>query len=178
MTTRGLYYKKARDMYNEIPIPIPKQEKTVSFSGEDNVYYKHKQEQPHSKPVEMRYETVNHPNTGDPAVWGSAFWFTLHNGSIRYPINASKLVADRMKGFIRGIVYILPCPDCAAHATSFIENPNNNFDTICSGRENLFDFFCQFHNYVNKRYGKPEMSTADAYKLYSNGANVTKLTYK
>jgi hypothetical protein len=175
MTTRGLYYKKAHDMYREIPIP-KKEKETVSFSFEDDVYYKH--EQPPSKPVEMKYETVNHSNTGDPAVWGSAFWFTLHNGSIRYPVNASKIVSDKMKGFIRGIVYILPCSDCSAHATSFIEDPNNNLDTICNSRENLFDFFCRFHNYVNKRYGKPEMSTADAYKLYSNGANVTKLTYK
>jgi len=176
MTTRGLYYKKARDIYHETSIP-----KSVSFATEDNVYYRIPEpivETTPPKSVEMKYETVNHPDTGHPSVWGSSFWFTLHNGSIRYPTNASKLIADRMKGFINGIVYMIPCADCASHATSFIEEHQSQLDTICSGRENLFAFFNKFHNYVNARYGKPEMSTEDAYKLYSNGANVTKLSYR
>ena len=45
--------------------------------------------------------------------------------------------------------------------------------------EHLFKFFVDMHNMVNKRYGKPEMSLEDAYRLYnSKDVTIQKLAYE
>ena len=127
--------------------------------------------------MDMKGITLEHAHSSDPRIWGPAFWFTLHNGAARYPIKASPICAERMKGFIIGMPVMIPCEKCQDHATAHIEQNYNKLDEIVSGREKLFNFFVSFHNYVNKRYGKPEMSIEDAYTLYTGGVNVTKLEY-
>lgn len=138
-------------------------------------YYRQNTKDPPS--LQMKWDTIQYVNSEKPEVWGPSFWFSLHNGAARYPINASPICAERMKGFILGIPFILPCEKCADHATAHIENNYRRLDDIVSGRQKLFNFFCDFHNYVNKRYNKPEMSYQDAYALYTGKTNVTKLTY-
>ena len=127
--------------------------------------------------LDMKWTTVEYANPSDPRIWGPAFWFTLHNGAIRYPIKASRICAERMKGFILGIPVMIPCEKCQDHATSYIEANYSKIDEIVSGREQLFNFFVSFHNNVNERYNKPIMSNEDAYALYTSGVNVTKLEY-
>ena len=61
---------------------------------------------------------------------------------------------------------MIPCDKCQDHATAHIEANWNRLDDVVSGRDNLFKFFVDFHNRVNKRYNKPEMSYETAYKLY------------
>ena len=127
--------------------------------------------------LDMKWSTVEYANPGDPRVWGPAFWFTLHNGAARYPIKASPICAERMKGFILGMPVMIPCEKCQDHATWHIETNYHRLNEIVSGREELFNFFVSFHNYVNERYNKPLMSNEDAYALYTSGVNVTKLEY-
>ena len=127
--------------------------------------------------VVMEWESSK-SNTSNPDIWGPAFWFTIHNGASKYPINASPIVVERMKAFILGMPVMIPCETCKEHATSHIENNYNNLDQICSSREKLFNFFVDFHNFVNKRYNKPLMSYDDAKKLYNGDAIVSKLSYK
>lgn len=117
----------------------------------------------------------DHTSTGNPEVWGPAFWFSLHNGALRYPKNASPIWKDRMKNFIIGIPVMVPCEMCSVHATAYIEKNYDKLDDVVSNRDKLFEFFHTFHNYVNKRLGKPQMSLEDAIKLYSSPAKVTKL---
>ena len=127
--------------------------------------------------LDMKWTTLEYANPSDPRVWGPAFWFTLHNGAARYPIKASPICAERMKGFILGMPVMIPCEKCQDHATSHIEANYGRLNEIVSGREQLFNFFVSFHNYVNERYDKPKMSNEDAHALYTNGVNVTKLEY-
>ena len=127
--------------------------------------------------LDMIWTTVEYANPRDPRVWGPAFWFTLHNGSVNYPIKASPICAERMKGFILGMPIMIPCEKCQDHATSHIEANYWRLNEIVSGREKLFNFFVSFHNYVNERSDKPKMSNEEAYSLYTNGVNVTKLEY-
>lgn len=131
------------------------------------------------KPLTATWQDSNTANTNmsDPSVWGSAFWFSLHNGAAKYPVNASKIWGGNMKGFIIGIPYILPCDNCSIHARHYIEQHYSNLDEICSGRAPLFAFFVDMHNMVNRRLGKPDMSVEDAYKLYSGLGKVERFTY-
>lgn len=116
-------------------------------------------------------------NTDDPKVWGPAFWFTLHNGAARYPVKASQIHKERMKGFILGIPYMLPCEKCKTHAIAYIESRMNEMDKIISGRKSLFDFFVEFHNKVNQRYGKKIYSDEEAYLIYTKPRKITVMKY-
>ena len=129
------------------------------------------------KKLELNYNTKDYKNSADPRVWGPSFWFSLHNGALYYPENPSEIVIERLKGFILGIPYMLPCHDCAEHAKSYISYNYEKLNSICSSRNNLFNFYVDFHNYVNKRHNKAIMSYDEAYKLYSSGVKVTHLNY-
>lgn len=129
------------------------------------------------KGVSMKIETLRVNNLANPNVWGPAMWFSLHNGAIHYPNKASPQVKEGMKGFIRGIPYMLPCKSCSIHATNYIKSNMSRMDVIVSGREQLFNFFVDFHNDVNRRNGKPVLSLSDAKKLYTNGINIQKISY-
>lgn len=111
----------------------------------------------------------------DPKVWGPSFWFVLHKGAAKYPIKATPVCASRMKGFILGIPFMVPCEKCADHATAYINERLNVLDDVVSGRDKLFNFFVDFHNYVNLRYDKPLLNYEEAYKLYTTQAIVKTL---
>jgi hypothetical protein len=177
---RGNYYKTRPPIYKRIE---PKMEedngestyikKIVDDSSNDS----NNDSSNDCKKMNMKWTTVEYANSGDPKVWGPAFWFTLHNGAARYPIKASPICKESMKGFIMGMPYMIPCEKCQDHAFAHIEQNYYRINEIVSGREQLFNFFVSFHNYVNKRYGKPEMDYKTAYDLYTSSTNVTKLTY-
>jgi len=123
----------------------------------------------------LTYRRITSENTADPSVWGSAFWFSLHNGAKHYPATPTASEVIRMKGFIRGLSVILPCGVCKYHADLFVQQHETQIDDICSSKDSLFDFFVDFHNAVNERNGKPKMSYTDARKLYENTFEVVKL---
>lgn len=163
------YYKTSADFMNSQP--------PISQSHLINEPFNTEEIKPDPVKLDMKWQTVQYANSGDPQVWGPAFWFILHNGAARYPIKASPLCAERMKGFILGMEVMIPCEKCADHATAHIEANWRRIDEIVSGRKELFNFFVDFHNVLNRRYGKPEMGYEEAYKLYTGRTNVTKLTY-
>lgn len=127
--------------------------------------------------VELKWKTVEYKDPTDPQVWGSVYWFMYHLGSAHYPINPSPITQERMKGFILGLPVMVTCEKCSDHATAYIESNYSRLDEIVSSRENLFKFFVDMHNMVNKRYNKPVMSYDEAYKLYTGKASVSKLSY-
>lgn len=127
--------------------------------------------------IEMNMIIKKFVNTSDPNIWGPSFWFTIHNGTSKYPEKASPYVIEKMKGFIIGMPVMIPCEKCKVHAFNHIEKHKGNLDQICSTRKNLFNFFVDFHNYVNKRYNKPEMSHNQAWNMYNKGVNVRYMTY-
>jgi hypothetical protein len=164
--SRGRYYKTANDFVRAMPTSNLVHEPYINV-------------EPTPEPVklEMKWDTIQYANSGDPQVWGPAFWFSLHNGAARYPVKASAICAERMKNFIIGMPVMIPCEKCHDHATAHIENNWRRFDQVVSGRHHLFNFFVDFHNVVNRRFNKPEMGYEEAYKLYTGRTNVIKLTY-
>ena len=135
------------------------------------------QKEQHPVQMDMKWTTVQQSNSKHPDVWGPAFWFTLHNGASAYPVEATPICAKRMRKFIIGMPIMIPCEKCQDHATAYIEQNYHKLNEIVKGRQNLFNFFVSFHNYVNERYGKPQMGYEEAYALYNGGVNVTKLSY-
>lgn len=118
------------------------------------------------KPVEEEI-VVSKGQTSDPKVWGPPFWFSLHVSAAHYPENPSQIVRERMKNRILAIPYEVPCSTCRPHASAFVESHREHLDKIVSNRHELGKFYVDFHNKVNKRYGKPEWTYEKAYKYYS-----------
>lgn len=126
-------------------------------------------------PLEMKYKTEV-VATSNPKVWGPSFWFSLHVSAAHYPENPSQIVRERMKQRILAIPYEVPCATCRPHASAFIESYRDKLDQVVSNKHELGKFYVDFHNKVNQRYGKPEWTYEQAYKVYSGNAEVTYLT--
>jgi hypothetical protein len=104
----------------------------------------------------------------DPGFWGPGLWRAIHAGSLNYPNNASKLMIDKMKGFIYGLPAIMACKSCSTHARSYIQKYDSELSQICETRESLFKFFVDFHNHVNEHQKKKILSYADVLNLYNS----------
>lgn len=104
----------------------------------------------------------------DPSIWGPYLWYSIHNGVSYYPYEPSYIQKQRMKYFIIGLPMIIPCDICREHATNFIEiyRNENLLDQICDTKNNLIIFFYKFHNMVNSRDNKPELTIAEFKKIY------------
>ena len=125
------------------------------------------QEEKQKDTVEIKQENeTSHINTFEPSVFGPHFWFTLHNGACKYPVDANDFYISRMKGFILGIPIMIPCEKCKVHAYEYIESRSHLLDSVCKYRKTLKEFFIDFHNYVNAKLGKPIMSYEDVNKIY------------
>jgi hypothetical protein len=127
--------------------------------------------------LELKWESFEGNGT-TPSVFGPPMWFTFHNSANNYPVNPSPIVKERMKNVIIGIPVLLPCATCKDHATAYIESRFNELDNIVSTKDNLFNFFVDFHNYVNKRYDKKIYTYEEAKKLYDGKMKVSKLSFK
>jgi hypothetical protein len=129
-----------------------------------------------SPELKLSWDEYTSTNTSEPKVWGPALWFVLHTCAAHYPINGGSPVAKaKIKGFIEGLPYFLPCSDCGNHAQAFIDS--RNLDEALESRKTLFEFFVDFHNKVNERHRKPLMSATDAYNLYKNTPKIRVLKY-
>lgn len=130
--------------------------------------------------TEEAYENVNMPvpkpqtcqiltfdSASNPSAWGPSYWTSLHIMSYFYPAKASNIQRDRMVQRILAISNELPCVECQQHSSAYIQKYFKQLPDICSGRDKLFAFFVDFHNQVNKRYGKKVYTVEEAKKLYS-----------
>jgi hypothetical protein len=127
--------------------------------------------------LKIKLQKKYYKSTSSPEVFGPPMWFTLHNGSSKYPLKPSPVTKQRMMYFIMGIPVMIPCQNCREHATAYIEKNIDSLDEICDNKTNLFNFFVDFHNFVNKRLGKKIWTYEEAYELYNGDAEIEKMSY-
>jgi hypothetical protein len=96
--------------------------------------------------------------------WGNATWRLFHTLAAKLKPEYSAEVAVLFT-HISNICNNLPCPDCQQHATQFISRQNKSL--ITASKDSLMDFLWRFHNMVNKKTGKADMSKAEVLDLYS-----------
>lgn len=116
------------------------------------------------KPIDMKITTSTHGSSYDPDAFGPAFWFTLHNAATTYPNRPTNVIQQSMKQLLINLPLLVPCVVCKEHFYYFIKN--SNLESVTQSRENLFKYFVDVHNYVNKRHNKPEMTLFDAKNIY------------
>ena len=96
-------------------------------------------------------------------IWGTYTWIFFH--TLAEKIKEEHFESNR-KDFINIIIKTcnhLPCPDCSEHATSTLKKANlENIKT----KKHFIEFLRQFHNIVNIKINKKEMSEESIINLY------------
>jgi hypothetical protein len=99
------------------------------------------------------------------AVWGPATWYLIHCIAYKLREDSPVEVLDAAKDIILMIASNLPCPYCTQHATSYLTKYNiKHVPNVLSLRMYLY----VFHNKVNERLKKPQMSLEEHNSLYSS----------
>ena len=97
--------------------------------------------------------------------WGPAAWTFLHYAAFFYPDKPSPDEQKNAKRYVSSLPGMLPCPECNAHATAYINaNPPD-----LSARTSFSKWTVAFHNVVNSRLGKPRWSYQQALEFYNAG---------
>lgn len=103
-----------------------------------------------------------------PSVWGKSLWFSFHHGALYYPKNPTVEVQQNMLNFIKAIPLMIPCEMCRKHSTLYIESKKALLPLAVSSSEELFKFFWEFHNFVNKETNKRMFTLEETIDLYTN----------
>jgi hypothetical protein len=84
--------------------------------------------------------------------WGAPTWILLHTFVAKVKPDKYDSVKHSLLDWIKRLASVLPCPDCAYHATTHL-------GTVNAGRlatkEKFIEMMWIFHNKVNARVGKP-----------------------
>lgn len=99
-----------------------------------------------------------------PEVFGPKMWHIIHAASASYPAKASAPEMEEMMFFITGIPAAIPCNACKMDTRRYLAHKFS--PEVLKGRQELFEFFVAFHNYVNAKLGKPLMSLETAGKKW------------
>jgi len=86
-----------------------------------------------------------------PGVWGPAVWTLFHTLIAKINEDAYSRVSPGMFNTIVRICKFLPCPDCSAHASTFLAKVNPQTLKTKTDFKNTFFWF---HNSVNHRKNK------------------------
>jgi hypothetical protein len=82
--------------------------------------------------------------------WANPTWFFFHTLIEKIHPNHYLLIKDEVMAHIKKICTMLPCPDCAQHATQFMSNVRTP-----PMKEDCKKMLFYFHNSVNKNIKKP-----------------------
>ena len=95
--------------------------------------------------------------------WGQPTWFLLHTLAEKAKPETFFFICKPLLNIIFKICNNLPCPDCANHATKFMQGLN--LDTITT-KEQLKNMLWQFHNIVNEKKKYPILPRQDLDEKY------------
>ena len=114
----------------------------------------------------------------DPKVkkmkWGEPTWFLFHTLAEKVKPEYFQDIRVDLLNIIYAICTNLPCPDCARHATSYMNSIN--FSTIKT-RDELRFMLHRFHNEVNAKKGFPAFPVEQLTSKYSVANTINIIHY-
>ncbi len=106
----------------------------------------------------------NHSRLHKPSYVGPGIWYTMHT------LAAGARTEDDKKHVINQIKYLqskFPCEECKLHFGNYISShPLEN--AISGNEDSLFLWTFNFHNVVNFRLGKAQVSYDEAKNIFFN----------
>lgn len=103
----------------------------------------------------------------NPQIFGPPLWRMIHLIPFNYHHNLTKEEQQEVYMTFLGLPGLIPCANCKAHCREYVLNNLKEFRIAAQKRDDLFEFFVNFHNEVNKRLGKKIISIGDAKKMYN-----------
>jgi hypothetical protein len=97
--------------------------------------------------------------------WGPGMWNALHSITFDFPENATEQDRQNYRIFFHSLKYVLPCASCREHYKQGIEN---DMPIELDNRDSISRWLVNFHNSVNKRLGKPEVSYESVKEKYES----------
>jgi len=124
-------------------------------------------------------------DTPDPIEWGPIVWRYLHCLNEKIGHSGNPLVdsdqANHMEIIINNLHLIIPCPECQAHALSYISNnplPSLKGLTGDNLRSIIRSWLFIFHNYVREIKAQPIIiNTLEECKEHYNGCFIKRCEY-
>jgi FAD-linked sulfhydryl oxidase len=110
----------------------------------------------------QKQEIVCPPDAGE---LGRATWTFLHTMAAYYPAKPSDEEKESMRGFIDGLSKFYPCGYCAEHLQQDMKSTPPAVDSNTS----LSKWFCDIHNNVNARQGKPKFDCSKVFERWRDG---------
>jgi hypothetical protein len=98
-----------------------------------------------------------------PKNWGPPIWLLFHTMVEKMIDTEFSKIGPQLFSIMQQICKLLPCPDCASHATDFLSKVR--FSSI-KNKEDFKMMVHYFHNTVNKRKGYPQYRFEDL-EIYS-----------
>ena len=140
-TTNKRFAKKNDPVVQYVESPI------ATFSNRYRSFVMQKSQNVQPSPVEKQIEEPI--VTGKkPMKWGEPTWFLFHTMAEKVKPQYFSEIRVELLNIIYTICSNLPCPDCAKHATEYMNGIN--FNTIVTKRDLQLMLF-NFHNEVNRR---------------------------
>jgi hypothetical protein len=93
-------------------------------------------------------------------VFGSITWDVLLLCALSYPQTPDENNRTNMLQFINGLVRVLPCDGCSAHAIDYVTTHPPDL----SSSDALVEYIVIFHNIVNRNTGRRAYTTFEAKK--------------
>lgn len=97
--------------------------------------------------------------------WGNVTWYLFHGIAEKIKEDKFLELKPTIISIIKLICSNLPCPDCADHATKFLNTIN--LDNI-QNKNDFKIFLFKFHNMINSKTNKPQFSKEDFDNKYKN----------
>ena len=102
------------------------------------------------------------PDSGE---LGRATWTFLHTMAAYYPETPTQEDKLEMNQMIKGLSKFYPCGYCAEH----MRQDMKIHPPIVDSNKTLSTWFCDLHNKVNKRQGKPEFDCSRVMERWKDG---------
>lgn len=102
-------------------------------------------------------------------LWGEPTWFFFHTIAEKIKDEHFNELKYELFNHIKAICNNLPCPDCAKHATGYMNKIN--FDAV-RNKEQLKMLFFKFHNEVNTNKNYELFEYSDLHDKYSSAITI------
>ena len=90
--------------------------------------------------------------------WAMPTWIFLHTLAAQIPEQRYQAIKEELLSKIKSLMYVLPCPDCANHATEAMAKIElKHIPTKAAFKQVIW----KFHNSVNARIGKRQFTEAE-----------------
>jgi hypothetical protein len=119
--------------------------------------------------IEPPLPVVPPPSDSKPMKWGEPTWYLFHTLAEKVKDDVFVSIRHQLLQIIYIICMNLPCPDCALHATTYLNGINFN---AIQTKEQLKDMLFTFHNVVNAKKGFPLFSRGDLDEKYSKAITI------